>query len=309
MSKKIGLIIAILAAVIAAGLVKVYIDQQKALITEQAKVSTRKEIDKAKEQFQKSLVAVLVAKQDMPKGTLVRATMVTPAIMPSEYMNANIITSFDRIENTETVENIAKGEPISITKLTGSSRPDLSTRKPSSLSAATPLGKRAATIAIDPISSVGGMIRGGDYIDVLCVISVPIQTSSGTKTTEEVTIPLFQNILVLASGQEVASSDDSRRKETASAAPIITLALTPQEASLLFFVQDRGGKIKLTLRSPSDVKTAESKPVSWDALFQYISPKDATDKKIESIIKPDVQKREIEIYRGSEKQTVSVYSK
>ena len=51
---------------------------------------------------------------------------------------------------------------------------------------------------------------------------------------------------------------------------LITLALTPQEANLIAFVQEQG-RVRLTMRSPADAKVKPMAPASWDTFFQHIA--------------------------------------
>ncbi len=57
---------------------------------------------------------------------------------------------------------------------------------------------------------------------------------------------------------------------------LMTLALSPQEANLIAFVQEQG-KVRLTMRSPADAKVEPMTPASWESLFQYIAPQKQGD--------------------------------
>jgi Flp pilus assembly protein CpaB len=112
----------------------------------------------------------------------------------------------------------------------------------------------------------------------------------------------------LACGQDlggVAVSADGRYRkdeQSAGSSPLITLALTPQEASLIAFVQEQG-KIRLTLRSPADSRVEMVLPASWDTLFQHIMPPQA---KTDAAAQQGQAPREIEIYRGLKKESLSL---
>ncbi len=298
MPKRLGLIIGAVLAILAAVLVKLYLDQQRRTIETQAK----KAIAQVQAQVQKNQTAVLVAKQDIPKGMLLEATMLEAAVFPNQYVSPQAVTSFERISGTETIAAISKGEQITLSKL-------MLSREAAriSLSMSTPIGKRAVTIPIDTIAGVGGMIRPGDYVDVMCMVPVPVQTPDGKKTTQEINIPVFQNVLILALGQELVSPDTSKQKrkeEKKEPSPFITLALTPQEASLLIFLQEQQAKMRLILRSPADSKIQPFQPANWDTLFQYLSPPEQIGSARKDQPKVEQTKREVEIYRGLEKEVV-----
>ena len=157
-----------------------------------------------------------------------------------------------------TVAPISKGEQVSLSKLTKGGKAG-----GGNLAGVTPTGKRAISIAVDNISSLSGMVNPGNYVDVLAVIQVPIQ--DGKVANQVAVVPLFQNILVLAvdqnTGGAVGSASTSRYAEAPSGSSgggggnsLITLALGPQEANLIAFVQEQG-KIRLIMRSPADAKT------------------------------------------------------
>jgi pilus assembly protein CpaB len=298
--QKIILIIGIVLALVSAVMVKIYIDQQVRLKNEQVRKNAQQQL----EQRLANQAAVLVAKQDIARGTVIDAEMLETAVVPNQYVQPYAVTSLDRIAGMITVAPISKGEQIVSTKLTQQREAGAV----GGLAAATPIGKRAITISVDNIAAVAGMIRPGDYVDVITSIPVPVQTPDGKQAMQEAKIPLFQNILVLAVGQQtgtVVSAEASRYKKeeekAEAASPLITLALSPQEANLLAFVSEQG-KIRLVLRSPADSKTEPIQPASWQTLFQYLAPSQEAAKPEVEEAKPESQY--IEIYRGLNKEKI-----
>jgi pilus assembly protein CpaB len=281
-----GIILGIMAIVMA----KMYLDQQKQAVQERAKAAIAN--------LQSNQTAVLVAKQDISQGVVIEPDMLETSIVPNKFVQPQAVTSLDRITGMITVAPIPKGEQISLSKLVH--------KKTSAgdLSGVTPSGKRAITIVVDNIASLSGMVKPGDYVDVLAVIQVPVQNQEGKLVGQTAVVPLFQNILVLAVGQNTggASGPSGRYTETPppSGNNLITLALRPNEANLIAFVQEQG-KMRLILRSPADAKVESMTPVSWDSLFQYIMPQkqNAGDKK------PAVDTTEyVEVLRGLNKTKV-----
>ena len=227
---------------------------------------------RAFKKMQSSQVTVLVAKEDIPKGSVISAGVIGTQIVPENYIQPQAVTSFDRIADMVTTADISKGEQISLTKLVSAKQAG-----GGALSGLTPAGKRAVTILVDNISSVAGMLKPGDYVDVMAALQVPVQVAEGKQEGQLGILPLFQNVLVLAVGQNssTVSSQGSRyqKKEDDSSSAqqqnqMITLALAPQEASLIAFVQEQG-KIRLTLRSPADAKVEQVQPATWETLFKY----------------------------------------
>ena len=296
MTKRLSLIIGVVLAILSAVLVKVYLDQRTEHIQGQAR--------KAITEIQKNQTAVLVARQDIAKGELIDSTMLEAATVPNQYVVSQAVTSFDRIAGMAAIAPIPRGEQISLTKLMPA-RAAATT----SLSMATPVGKRAITIPVDNISSLGGMIKPGDYVDLLGTAPVPVQTADGKTRTQEITLVVFQNVLVLAVGRELGGAQQvqsrGRKEDTPTASPIITLALTLQETNFLSFLQGQS-KIRLTLRSPADTKVEPIQPASWDTLFRHlnlVSEEQVEDPSAGEEKKPKAQDM-IEIYRGQTKEII-----
>lgn len=286
----IGGVVLGLAAIV---MVKVYLDQQKLVMEEKKKAEIAS--------MQSNQTAVLIAKQDIAQGTIIEAGMFDTSIVPNKFVQPQAVTSLDRIAGMVTVAPISKGEQISLSKLMKERKSDSG-----GLSGATPSGKRAITIVADSVASLSGMVKPGNYVDVLAVIQVPMQGQDGKVTGQTAVVPLFQNILVLAIGQNTGgqASPSGRYAEAPSSGggggggnTLITLALGPQEANLVAFVQEQG-KMRLVMRSPADARIEPMAPATWDSFFQYIMPQ-------KEAAQPVVDTNEyIEVVRGLSKERI-----
>ena len=117
------------------------------------------------------------------------------------------------------------------------------------------------------ISSVSGLIRPNDHIDIIATFRFPNQ--EGTDKLETVTLTLLQNVAVLAVGQDTdsAPSRSLQRRSYSS----ITLNVTPKEAEILGFAMQKG-KLNLTLRNPSDVHVEKDiQDVDFTELIKFIN--------------------------------------
>ncbi|MEW6101907.1 MAG: Flp pilus assembly protein CpaB [Candidatus Omnitrophota bacterium] len=283
------LIAGLVLSLAAVFMIKTYIDQQQ-IIAE----------DKAKEKLkviQANQTAVLVAKKDIPRGSSIDSDSFEVLIVPNKFVQPGAVTSLDRVAGMVTIAPISKNEQLTQNKLSFQ-------RSSGDLSSVTPAGKRAISISVDNLSSLSGMIKAGDYVDVITMVPVPAgQSEDGKQINQLAVLPLFQNVLVLAVGQNIGApalqeGGRYRKTEEASAqgsSPLITLALTPQEANLIAFVQEQG-KIRLVLRSPADAKIEPVQAANWDTLFQYIFPRQ------ESPVRQEPPT--VEIYRGLNKEKV-----
>jgi len=301
--QKLFLIIGAICVVIALVVIFGYIEQQRQIIKKQAA--------EALANLQKEQVAVLVAKSDIPQGVALEPEMLDTMIIPRRYLQPKAVVSLDRIAGMITIAPIAKGEQITLNRL---SPPKEAASRVSSgaLADLTPIGKRAITIPVDNIASLAGMIKPGDYVDVIAVMPVPSISAEGKQVNQVAVVPLFQNVLVLATGQETVSSR-YKKEEKKEVPPFITLALSPQEANLIAFVQEQG-KIRLILRSPADAQIQMLSPASWSTLLQYIMPPEAYKPETEPVVNNEENKTKelekaspvdyVEIYRGLNKEKV-----
>lgn len=307
MNKRLSLITGAVLALLAVFLVRVYLNQQREAI----RIQEARNAERLKE----SQSPILIAKVDIAPQTLLEPSMFDVAIAPANQIPPQAVISYDQILQKEAVAPISKGEPILMTKLMETAR-----RKKSgqgvevSLSTSTPSGKRAVTIPVDNIASVGGMIKPGNNVDVVCLLSVPEDTGVQKKAAKrEVILPLFQNVLVLAVGSDIVGEVEEKidqtaqkgkpqpAKEKASSAKTMTLALSPQEANIIAFVQEQG-KIRLVLRSPGDsLIEKDIKPISWETLFKLLRQDESgKDIKTEDFAPKDT----IEIYRGMKREVI-----
>ncbi|MDD3345178.1 MAG: Flp pilus assembly protein CpaB [Candidatus Omnitrophica bacterium] len=299
--QKLILLSGIVLGVMAIAMTKMYLDQQQQAMQVKAKAAIAN--------MRSSQTAVLVAKQDIPQGAAIEPEMFDTSIVPNKFVQPQAVTSLDRISGMVTVAPISKGEQISLSKLTR-----IRQSGGGNLSGVTPAGKRAISIVVDNLSSLAHMVRPGDYVDVLATIQIPVPGPDGKMLSQVAVIPLFQNVLILAVGQNIGGPElSSGRYDKQGEAPkgtsnLITLALTPQEASLIAFVQEQG-KVRLTMRSPADAKIEPLTPASWEALFQYIMPQKqdaekAVEKPIETV--PAEPTEYVEVLRGLKKEQVSL---
>lgn len=292
---KLPLIIAVVSGILAVILVNIYLKQKESVLMKNA--------SQKKMEISKEYTTVLVAKNDIPQGTLIDESMVEQKDVPRQFLQPRAATSLDRIINRIVSSDIAKGEQILLSKLTVPGRE-------SSLAMKTPPGKRAITIPIDNISAVGGMIRPGDYVDVIGLIPVPGQTADGKQGLQPATVSLFQNVLILAVGSSISAypqTEEAKRykadDKSAVTAGTVTLALSPQEVSLISFVLEQG-KVRLVLRSPTDTQVQPPALANWDSLIQYLYPEIVEKAQQQMEQTPATKQKTVEIYRGSQKEVV-----
>ncbi|MBM3249959.1 MAG: Flp pilus assembly protein CpaB [Candidatus Omnitrophica bacterium] len=279
--KFIPLIIAAAAGILAMFLINSYLAQQ----TEEARKRAQK--------GEKEAVTVIVAGRDLPAGTVLDESMLQMAKAHKSQIQPAATNEPGRVIGKVLMAPVAQGEQIQLNKLTV-------VGEVGTLSMRIPPGKRAITVTVDNIASVGGMIRPMDRVDVVGVVPLPGTSAEGKPVQQQTTMPLFQNVTVLAVGQEFGPSMGVRREEK-SMSPDITLALSPQEANLIAFVQDQG-KIRLILRSPQDTSVQPVVPASWDTLLRTVMPERYREAEEGPIEEYQPSGKKVEIYRGLQRE-------
>lgn len=143
----------------------------------------------------------------------------------------------------------------------------------SSLALRTPAGKRAYTVMIDSLSAVGGMVNPGDFVDIIAHLNLPDPTTGKVKKISSV---VFQNIQILAVGTNLQPSSGGYAQQQKARSLTLTFALTPEEASLMSFMQTHGN-MQLLLRAPDETEVEVLEAASWKGLADYMFQKQGTE--------------------------------
>ncbi|GAB4272316.1 MAG: hypothetical protein Kow0029_10850 [Candidatus Rifleibacteriota bacterium] len=170
------------------------------------------------------------------------------------------------------------------------------------LARAIPPGKRAVSIAVSKVTSVGGFIQQGDYVDVIATFR--------PRNSEPITKIVLQDIQVLAVGNTFeldGSITSSTPAISASKVELITLAVTPSELERLMYL-DSGTTFRFVLKNPKDkdkkihTKGATERIVLSDIghpdYVQKVAAADSVSKATSTIIEP-VDDGRVEIMYGA----------
>lgn len=145
------------------------------------------------------------------------------------------------------------------------------------LSRKVPPGKRAITINVEMLSAVGGLVNPGDYVDLILELDVP-NPQKPAGDADIVTSMVFQNLLVVAvdGGTQPATRMDDLVKRLNAKNIDVTLALTPEEASLLTFAQTNG-KIILSMRAQNEKPDLQKTDIAnWESLSEFVKKTQGT---------------------------------
>jgi pilus assembly protein CpaB len=268
MGRKWAIIIAVVFGALAVFLTNMYFQQrEEALRVEEAQV--------------------LVALEDITKGSVIDYDMLGFKLIPVEYIEPKALLSKEAAVGKTALVTIMRGEQVLAGKLAAPGVGGLT------LANKTPPGKRAFTIGLEEASAVGGMLRPGDHVDVLAMFTNPA-----------ITLALFQDILVLAVGQEMIAEKDEKAKRGgilgSRGRETVTLALTPQEVQIITVAMQQG-KLRLTLRPRMEVGRAMP---AVD--LSQLPPAVDLNTLLQFYIRRPPPAPSVEIIRGLEKETTQI---
>jgi pilus assembly protein CpaB len=249
-------------------------------------------------------VPVYVASKYIPPYTVIKEDMLSVVEVPQQYLQPAALTPEKKLRTAQgsyvysSVVPILQNEQVTLTKLcyVGSE---------GTLSLALPPGKRAYTLLVDENNAISGLIRPGDYVDILLTIDYSSR-KSGTVATK--TFTLLQKVLVIACGKEILTPEKKAAKAASSAATeestptSLTFALSIDEIQKLIMATYKG-RINVVLRPAGDEEVYLGPPYSFSELIEepgavaIVEPKsDVANilRRIEEQVKKQIQKQRAE---------------
>lgn len=200
---------------------------------------------------QSELQDVVVATADLTVGARIQDSDVRIVRFPADSVPQGIFHRTKSVIGRGVVLPIARGEFVLPLKLAGEN-------SGSGLPSTIPQGMRAVSVRVSDISSVGGFVQPGTRVDVL-------MTGNPGGTAEPQTITVLKNVAVLANGMNMDHT--IVRGESQQNAPIITLAVSPDDAQKLALATAQG-RIQLALRNPMDTGQGEVAAIGMHSLYQ-----------------------------------------
>lgn len=247
-------------------------------------------------------IDVIVAAKDLTPEAPIEIGDLAMAKVPEQFVQPYAVQAPDELIGRVPLAPIAQGEQVLLNKIRKAEEEPMG----NTLADLLPKGTRAVTIATDPLSGVGGLVRPGDQVDVLWTVKLP---QIGEQQSQIVTLVLFQSVPVLAVGAQLATHRQLSPEEEAALAAqggqhTITLALTPQEASILLFAREQGA-LQLSLRPLTEKgERIVIAPTDNNALLEYVFGRPMQPPPPPAVKEPE--QRSIEVYRGLERSVVSV---
>lgn len=182
-------------------------------------------------QIPKGFVVAAAAK--ISANTLITPDMVKLIELPEEAVNPLAVRRLEAAVGRITNAGIEAGEPIL------SPRINERGKDAGGLAFAIPQGKRAIAVAVTETSGTGFYIRKSDRVDIIAMVMMDKLVEDKIERVEK-SVLLLQDVEVLQAGPAVKADSNSGYTS-------ITVAVTPEEAVKLFYVQT-AGKLTAVLR-------------------------------------------------------------
>jgi pilus assembly protein CpaB len=192
---------------------------------------------------------VVVATRSLPPGVRLGANDVRLAAWPSGSPVPESFSRVDAVVNRALLASVVENEPLVQGKV---ARLEAGAGLPPSI----PPGMRAMSVKVNEVIGVAGFIDPGTRVDLVVTIRKKDDTTSRTAVS---------NVQVLSAGTRF-EQEKARTGATPSAAAVVTLLVTPQDAERIALAQAEG-QIMLVLRNPMDTETTATSGVHATALF------------------------------------------
>lgn len=215
---------------------------------------------------QPTTTPVVVAAASLETRRVVRADDVKVTAVPRDAAPRDAFTDPVQVIGKVLVAPVAEGQAFVRNSFANEG---------SGLHLATTLqsGLRAYCVQLDDDLSSERLLYPGCFVDIVASIDVHDQDQGSSR--ERFTFTLLQGVMVLAVGDRSIVSPDKALSE--STAPrlrksLVTIAVTPEEASLVKLAEDEGD-VALVLRNPFDERRENLEVARVASLFSVLGPK------------------------------------
>jgi pilus assembly protein CpaB len=196
---------------------------------------------------------VVVAREAIGAGTAIDERLIQRIAVPRKYRQPQTFPTVEEVAGRVAVVPIAAGSQV-----VGGMLADAGAE---ALSFEVPRGRRAVAITVSDDTGVGGLIRPGNFVDIIGTFQFgrPVSNTNGriTYADEKTEVrTMMQNVFVVAVNKELrrerVQQETSGSGSTPSAAlRTVTLLVDPQRVQELVLAQEVGD-LSLSLRSSLD---------------------------------------------------------
>lgn len=210
---------------------------------------------------QAALQDVVVTTQDILVNTALDERVIQVIKVPAKYVQPGAIAQTSEVVGRVAAVPLPRGSQVSGTALLEGGR--------ESLAFNVPRGMRALTVAINDVTGVAGLLRTGNFIDIVGIFEYGVPTGSAggevtysNERTEAITIA--QNVQIIAAGRNFSGQsppprgpDEEPVPETDQGGLVnVTLLLSPPQVQEIILAQHLGA-LTMTLRSNLDSAIVE----------------------------------------------------
>jgi pilus assembly protein CpaB len=197
-----------------------------------------------------NVVAVVVAADDIPAGSSIRAEQLSVSTIPQAYAQARSVHAANAsfLVGQKPSVDLSKGEAIQWTEIQLAPDETLGDR--------LNVDQRAVTLRVDATGALDGMIQPGDRVDIVCQVRSGKAGMVMHMVAQNMTIIAVGNRLTANTGSVAGKKDESEQNNVSS----VTFRASPQEAMLLSYAETQG-RIVLLLRNDKDVVTEPEQDV------------------------------------------------
>lgn len=188
-------------------------------------------------------VPVVVAAQDIAAGTRIEASMVRVGNVPESVLLPNVFGSTEEVVGQVTRVQMIAGEQVVASRITGSEFASEFGANPP-LALLVPEGMRAVSIKVSSLAGAGGLIRPGDFVDVILSLTVDVRDEEGESIgRNQVAGTILQNVQVLALDQEITEAVPQGDEEGGTQVPAGTVDIQPDAATATLLVSPVHGEV------------------------------------------------------------------
>jgi len=198
-------------------------------------------------------VSILVAAEDLPSSSILRAESVTVNSVPVSEAPKDFFGRPEQVIGKVLATSVLKGQLLR--------RPHFATEGSSAelAGAMTDESPRAVTLSLADYAGLRGLLYPGSVVDILAAFDPPGRDSEPVSTT------ILQRIQVLkVDGESLYGGDDSDDGGVVGRASLrrmlVVVLVTPEQAQTLLLAQENG-TVSLALRKPTDIAAADLEPV------------------------------------------------
>ena len=222
--------------------------------------------------------AVVVASQNITAGTRVTADMVTLKEISTDAILPDVFLKTDDVVGQVTRVPLVAGEQVIPNKVTATGPEIVDVENPP-LSYVVPEGMRAVSVQVSSLIGASGLIRPGDYVDVILTVKIESQEGGGgAPLRDQIARTVLQNALVLSIDQAVtkpvpdadegAPASSEQGTDANAEASTVTLGVAPVHGEVLTAAEACGsnfdGRLALALRPFGESEAVGSRAV-WAA--------------------------------------------